>query len=77
MGVASRDTLEEMVAFVERHDLQGVVNIADVDGDVWERFGVFGQPTWAFVTADGEVSVRFGALGADGVRAAFQAGGFT
>lgn len=64
-----------MQDFVVRHDLQDVVNIADVDGTVWERFGVFGQPTWAFYDSEtGAVTVRFGALGVDGVLAAFEAG---
>ena len=66
-----------MEAFVERHGLDDVVNIADLDGVVWERFGVFGQPTWGYVDGDtGEVSIMFGALGVDGVLAAFEADGF-
>lgn len=77
VGIASRDTVEEMAAFIDRHDLADVVNIADPDGMVWERFGVFGQPTWAFIDGDtGQTTVRFGALGQAGVLAAFEAGGF-
>jgi peroxiredoxin len=77
IGVASRDTVEEMEAFVDRHGLADVVNIADPDGVVWDRFGVFGQPTWAFVDGEtGEVTVRFGGLGQQGVLAAFADGGF-
>jgi hypothetical protein len=72
--VAGRDSLEAMASFVDRHDLGDMVNIADVSGDVWTRFGVFGQPTWGFVNGDtGDVTVAFGALGADGVAAAFAA----
>ncbi|CAN5278287.1 hypothetical protein BH23ACT9_BH23ACT9_02990 [soil metagenome] len=77
IGVAGRDTLEQMEGFVARHGLEDVVTIADVDGSVWNRFGVFGQPTWGFVDgATGRVSVRFGALGQQGVLDAFEAGGF-
>ncbi len=77
VGVAGRDSLEEMQAFTDRHELDGVVNIADVDGSVWERFDVFGQPTWAYVDGDtGQVTVRFGGLGQEGVLSAFEADGF-
>lgn len=78
VGVASRDSLAQMVSFVDRHGLDGVVNIADDSGVVWERFGVFGQPTWAYVDGDsGRVSVQFGGLGQEGVLAAFAADGFS
>lgn len=77
MGVASRDDLDAITAFVDRHGLQDVVNLADLDGEVWDRFGVFGQPTWAYVEGDtGEVTVQFGGLGREGVLAAFEADGF-
>ncbi len=77
VGVASRDDLAAIEEFVDRHALDGVVEtIADVDGVVWERFGVFGQPTWAYIEGDtGEVTVLFGALGAEGIQAAFEADG--
>jgi hypothetical protein len=74
VGVAGRDTRDAMEAFVDRHGLSDVVTIVDLDGQVWNRFGVFGQPTWGFVNADtGEVTVRFGALGTEGVLEAFDA----
>ena len=77
VGVAGRDSLAEMQSFVDRHELGDVVNVADVDGSVWERFGVFGQPTWAFVDGEtGEITVQFGGLGQEGVLAAFEANGF-
>ncbi|HUG84265.1 MAG TPA: hypothetical protein VMM13_06850 [Euzebya sp.] len=76
IGIASRDTAEQMRGFTDRHGLQDVTNIADVSGEVWERFGVFGQPTWAFVDGDtGEVEVAFGSLGRQGVLDAFESGG--
>lgn len=77
VGIASRDSLAQMEGFVARHGLNDVVNIADEAGTVWERFGVFGQPTWAYVDGDtGQVSVQFGGLGQEGVLAAFEADGF-
>jgi peroxiredoxin len=76
VGIASRDSVEQMQAFVDRHGLDEVVNVADPDGEVWARFGVFGQPTWAYVDGDtGQVTVRFGGLGEQGVLDAFEADG--
>lgn len=77
IGIAARDSVGAMREFVERHGLAAVPNVADPDGELWERLGVFGQPTWAYVdSATGEVSVRFGLLGAEGVRQVFADGGF-
>ena len=77
VGVAGRDSIEEMEAFVDRHGLSDVVTIADPDNVVWDRFGVFGQPTWVFVNGEtGEATTRFGALGQQGVLAVFESGGF-
>lgn len=41
-----------MEEFVSRHDLGHVRHIADVEGDVWQQFGVVAQPAWVFI--DGE-----------------------
>lgn len=50
-----------MQEFVDRHGLT-FPNLRDDDGSVFVRFGVFGQPAWAFVDADGNVEPVFGAL---------------
>ena len=39
--------------------------MVDVDGSVWERFGVFGQPASVLVTARGEVTGHMGNLADD------------
>ncbi|MGI8574748.1 MAG: TlpA family protein disulfide reductase [Egibacteraceae bacterium] len=51
-----------MREFVARHGLQNVAHIADTDGQVWERFGIVGQPAWVFV--DGETREAQTVLGA-------------
>jgi hypothetical protein len=51
-----------MEDFVARHDIDHVRHIADVDGAVWQRFGVVGQPAWVFV--DGESGGTERVLGA-------------
>lgn len=62
IGVASRDQLSAMQDFVARHGLQDMVNIADVQGEVWRSFGIVAQPAWVFV--DGESGRRERVLGA-------------
>ncbi|CAN5574578.1 hypothetical protein BH24ACT15_BH24ACT15_04900 [soil metagenome] len=77
IGIASRDGVDEMQAFVDRHGLTDMVTVADVSGEVWERFGVFGQPAWAFVDGQtGTTSLNLGALGQQGVLDAVESGGF-
>lgn len=62
-----------MEAFVAEHGLEHVTTIADVDGAVWQRFGVVGQPTWIFVDGEtGAVAQRFGFLAEDDLAAILQ-----
>jgi hypothetical protein len=63
IGVASRDQRPAMEDFVARHDLEDMVNIADVDGEVWQQYGVVAQPAWVFVDGDAGTAERvLGAL---------------
>ena len=58
-----------MEAFVQRHGLS-FTNVNDAEGRLFARFGVSGQPAWAFVAADGTVTTRLGALDDTSLRAA-------
>lgn len=58
IGVASRDEVPAMEDFVARHGLSGMVNIADVDGQIWEQFGVVAQPAWVFLDAEAGTGER-------------------
>jgi len=62
VGVAALDQVPAMQEFVDTYDIGFFTNIADVDGDVWQRFGVTAQPAFAFVGADGAVDVVRGTL---------------
>ena len=62
IGIASRDDVKAMRAFVAKHDLGHVRHLADEDGDVWRQLGVNAQPTWLFVDDDGAVERHFGFL---------------
>lgn len=63
VGVAALAQESAMQEFVDKYDLGFFTNIADVDGAVWQRFGVTAQPAFAFVGADGSVDVVRGTLG--------------
>lgn len=66
IGVAARDDETAMKAFVKKHDLGHVPNVADPDGEVWNRLGVVGQPTWVFVEGTtGKVTKHVGILDED------------
>ena len=58
IGVASRDELGAMQEFVARHGLEDMVNVADASGEIWQRFGVVGQPAWVFLDADAGTGER-------------------
>lgn len=71
VGVAGRDTVDAMAEFVDRHGLDLIDHVADVDGQVWGANGIGGQPAWVFIDGEtGEATTRFGALGTDGLDAA-------
>jgi len=62
VGVAARDQRPAMKDFVSKYQLGSFQHLADVDGAVWQRFGVTQQPAFAFIGADGTVQVVKGAL---------------
>lgn len=63
VGVGSRDAAEPIAAFVAEHDLVHVPTASDVEGVVWQRFGITGQPAWIFIDGEtGEATRNFGAL---------------
>lgn len=64
VGIAGRGPREDMAAFVEETGTGGFTQLADVDGSVWLRFGIIVQPSFVFVTPDGEMQVFSGSLGA-------------
>ena len=55
-----------MEEFVARHGLDHVPQVADLDGEVWEQFGIVAQPAWVFVDGEtGEADTVLGALTPD------------
>lgn len=68
VGVAGQGKRSAMQTFVEQGGVGGFTHVDDVDGQVWEHFGVLAQPAFAFVAADGRTEVVPGALDVGALR---------
>jgi thiol-disulfide isomerase/thioredoxin len=58
VGVAAQDQVPAMQDFVDRFELGSFPHIADVEADIWKKFGVTYQPAYAFVSSSGEIEVE-------------------
>ena len=67
IGVASRDSIEQMEAFVADTGVDTFPHVTDIDGDVWEFFGIGNQPAFVFINDDGTFDTRLGSLDEDGL----------
>ena len=67
IGVASRDSIEQMEAFVADTGVDTFPHAVDIDGDIWEFFGIGSQPAFVFINDDGTFDTRLGSLGEDGL----------
>jgi thiol-disulfide isomerase/thioredoxin len=68
VGVAGRGQIPEMEAFVSDTGTEALTHLVDADGAIWSQFGVFAQPAFAFIDADGTVDVHVGTLGERALR---------
>ncbi|SUA79807.1 Soluble secreted antigen MPT53 precursor [Nocardia otitidiscaviarum] len=64
VGVAARDELSAMREFADKYGLK-FTQIADLDGVVWQRFGVTAQPAFAFVSKFSDIDMVPGSLSED------------
>jgi thiol-disulfide isomerase/thioredoxin len=69
VGVAGLGETNAMRDFVDDYQVGAFVHLADLDGSLWQRFGVIQQPAYAFVDESGKVEVYRGELGEDGLAA--------
>ncbi len=61
IGVAgSSSSVEFMQEFVDETGVGGFSHIADVDNEIWQRFGVRTQPTFVFIDDDGSTETSRG-----------------
>lgn len=71
LGVAGRGEVDAMKAFVSETGTGAITHLADVDGTLWNRFGVVSQPSFVFVDRSGVARSFTGSLDGDELRAAF------
>jgi thiol-disulfide isomerase/thioredoxin len=67
VGVAGLGDTNAMSAFIDDYQVGAFAHLADLDGSLWQRFGVVQQPAYAFVDDTGEIEVYRGELGEDGL----------
>ena len=67
LGVAGLGETGAMRDFVDDYGLDAFEHVADLDGNVWQRFGVVQQPAYAFIDSGGTIEVVRGELGEDGI----------
>jgi len=65
IGVPGRGELDAMRAFVDDTGAGSIAHLADLDGDVWSAFGIYGQPAYAFIDDSGSIKVFIGGMGGD------------
>ena len=74
IGVAGRDEMAAMEAFVAEHGLEQVPQAADTDGEIWQALGIPAQPAWMFVDGEtGQVERVLGALSTSDLQARIDA----
>lgn len=70
LGVPGLGEVAAMEGFVSATGTGRITHLVDADGGIWNAFDIITQPAFALISADGEVEVINGALGAEGLRAA-------
>jgi thiol-disulfide isomerase/thioredoxin len=71
VGVGSLDSAEAIAGFAR--DVEGITHLEDVDGVLWQRFGVTEQSSFVVLDADGEVAFEAGYGGEDDLAAEVEA----
>ncbi len=72
VGVPGRGDVGAMKEFVSQTGTSGFAHVADLDGSLWQRFGVVAQPSFVFVDGAGKASSFGGSLDADSLRQMIQ-----
>lgn len=67
IGVAGRDDLPPITAFIDDFAVGSFDHAVDLTGDVWAAFDISTQPAFVFIDADGSSSTHVGALGVEGL----------
>lgn len=71
VGIPGRGEIAAMRAFVSETGTDGFTHVEDVDGALWNRFGVVAQPAFVFVDRAGKAQTFAGSLDAAQLRTMF------
>ena len=67
VGVAGRDELPAITAFIDTLDVGAFAHAVDASGSVWADYGITTQPSFVFLDDSGESTTHVGRLGVDGL----------
>jgi thiol-disulfide isomerase/thioredoxin len=65
VGMAGRDSEQNMQQFVDQTGIGSLPQVIDADGELWSSFEVSGQPSYVFIDRAGKTRVVAGALTPD------------
>lgn len=68
VGIPGLGSVEEMKGFVSDTGTGDFSHVSDLDGSLWARFGVPAQPSFVFVTRQGDAQRFIGGMNADDLR---------
>ncbi|MGE0880885.1 MAG: TlpA family protein disulfide reductase [Acidimicrobiia bacterium] len=64
VGIAGLGKAPEMRKFVSETRTSAFVHLDDTNGTIWKAYGIYAQPSFAFITAGGRVQTFTGSLDA-------------
>lgn len=67
VGVAGRDDLPAVQAFIDDRAVDGFPHIIDETGEIWAGFDVRSQPAFVFIDDDGTIADGTGSLSEEGI----------
>ncbi len=67
IGVAGRDELSAMTAFVEDLGVGAFPHVANEDLEIWRQYEIRSQPAFVFIDDDGSFETVIGAIGESGL----------
>ena len=67
VGIAGRDELDAIVAFVDDLGVSDFPHAVDSTGEIWRAYGISNQPSFFFINDDGAAEGFVGAMGVEGM----------
>ncbi len=68
VGIPGRGQVGPMRQFVADTGTSSFEHVSDVDGSLWQKFGIVSQPSFVFISSSGQTELVPSGLSADGLR---------